>query len=294
MPKITAVILHYENIKNTRECVDSLLKNKVTGGALSVIVVNNSQESFNIRGAEIINTGQNLGFAGGMNTGIKEALRRGSDLLLLLNNDIIAPEHIISRGVKFMNSHPTVGLASPKIYFAPGCEYHKGRYRKNDLGKVLWYAGGTIDWKNVYPSHHGVDEVDIGQYEKPTDTNFATGCAMFLRSEAVERAGIMNEKYFLYFEDTDYSLRIKREGFRVMYFPDTWVWHKNAASSGAPGSPIHVYYQTRNRLYFGYRYAPFWTKKSLTLESLKVITEGGLKATAVKDYYLGRMGRRNS
>jgi len=156
---------------------------------------------------------------------------------------------------------------------------------------VIWYAGGIIDWDNILAKHRGIDEVDRGQYEETSETPFATGCCMLIRKEVVEKIGLLDEKYFLYFEDVDYSLRAKKAGFKIVYFPKAHLWHKNAASSGKPGSATHVYYQTRNRLYFGFKYASLSTKKSLFFDSLKMIMKNNLHKKACLDYYLGRMGK---
>jgi len=114
---------------------------------------------------------------------------------------------------------------------------------------------------------------------------------MLIKRETIKKIGFLDKKYFLYFEDVDYSIRAKKAGFKVVYFPGVFLWHRNAVSSGRPGSPIHVYYQTRNRLYFGFKYASIWTKKSLFWESLKMIAKGDIKRKACLDYYFMKMGK---
>ena len=183
-----------------------------------------------------------------------------------------------------------IGILGPKIYFAPGFEFHKDRCKKEEQGKVIWYAGGKIDWKNVYCSHRGVDEVDQGQYGRQEETDFVSGCCMMIRKEVFEKIGLLDKKYFLYLEDVDFCIRAKRAGFRVVYTPKVHLWHKNAASSEKPGSKIHQYYQTRNRLYFGFRYAPLRSKLALFRESIKFILKNNIKRKACFDFYSGRFG----
>ena len=121
--------------------------------------------------------------------------------------------------------------------------------------------------------------------------DFATGCCMYISRAAIESIGFFDEKYFLYYEDVDYSVRAKQAGFGVFYDPSVHIWHKNAASSDKPGSLLHRYYQTRNRLYFGFKYAPSRTKKSLLMESVRMLLGGGVERKAVLDYYVRRMGK---
>lgn len=91
--------------------------------------------------------------------------------------------------------------------------------QKDQQGKVLWYAGGLVDWANMYASHNGVDEVDYGQYDTPKETHFVTGCSFMISRDVIERVGMLDEKYYLYLEDLDYCIRIQRAGFRLLYIP---------------------------------------------------------------------------
>lgn len=297
MPKLAVIIVHYKNRKDTIECLDSVFKSKTGSKIIPIVVANSSGQGFAQKIKKIfpdvivLTNKENLGVAGGNNMGIKEGLRRKCDYFLILNNDTIVSPLLISKLVSYLKKSPNVGIISPKIYFAPMFEFHKDRYEKSDRGKVIWYAGGSIDWKNIYATHGGVNKVDRGQFEKIQDTDFATGCCMLIKRTVVEKVGLMDEKYFLYWEDVDYCLRTKKNGFRVLYFPSSHLWHKNAASSQKPGSEIHRYYLTRNRLYFGLKYASFRTKKSLMIDSLRHFAKGGVVKRAVLDFYLGRMGK---
>ncbi len=258
MHKTSVIILHYGSISDTVDCVNMLKRNN-TGFPYHTIVISNSGynglsdaiKKIDTSIDMIINSG-NLGFAEGNNIGIKFALKNGSEYIILLNNDTISSDSLIKKIVTFSENNPEAGLISPKIYFAKNYEFHKGRYKENEKGKVFWYAGGKIDWANCYATHKGVDEVDGGQYNQFMKTDFATGCCMLIKKEVIEKTGFFDKKYFLYFEDVDYSIRAAKLGFGVYYYPDAYLWHKNAASSGKSGSPLHLYYITRNRLYFGY------------------------------------------
>lgn len=299
MTKVAVVILHYKGEEDTLKCIDSLFREHPNRKLFKLIVVSNaSSEKFcfrlkrNYANIEVIENQENLGFSKGNNIGIKKALVQGCEFIILLNNDTIVGPKLVENLVSFAKTNVTIGLVSPKIYFAPGNEYHKNRYKDTEKGKVIWYAGGILDWQNVYASHRGVDQKDSGRFGESVDTDFVTGCCVLIKKAVIEKIGFLDEKYFLYFEDIDYSIRAKRGGFRVVYYPGTHIWHKNASSSGDPGSPIHIYYQTRNRLYFGYKYASWRTKKALFFESLKLFLKGGIRGRAIKDYYLGKMEKR--
>lgn len=299
MVKTALIILHYKGEDDTKACLDSLRDSKIQNIDLSLIVVANNPSASLVSDVRtvypeltLIENKENVGFAEGNNIGIRKALELQCEYIVLLNNDTLVSSDIISKLVTHANSQDSIGLISPKIYFAKGYEYHKERYKENERGKVIWYGGGQIDWQNVYASHYGVDEVDVGQYDKIRETDFTTGCCMLIKRNVVEKIGFFDKKYFLYFEDVDYSIRAKKNGFRVLYFPEACLWHKNASSSDKPGSSIHMYYQTRNRLYFGYKYAPFKTKKSLFFDSLRLYRKNGIMRKAVSDFYLGRMGRK--
>lgn len=305
MDNVGIVILHYGNRENTRECLQSTLNNLAKEINIYIVVVINPQKTEQdkkkfsqilkekFQKISIIENDENIGFSKAINLGIKKVLELSCQYVVLINNDTVLTPNLISELVTYAKENPNVGLISPKIYFAKGYEYHKERYKENENGKVIWYAGGIIDWDNIYAHHRGVDEVDAGQYNKICETLFATGCCMLIKKEVIEKIGFLDEKYFLYFEDVDYSLRAKKGGFQIIYYPKAYLWHKNAASSGKPGSSIHVYYQTRNRLYFGFKYGKFWTKKSLFLESLRIIGKNNIQRKACFDYYLGRMGKSN-
>jgi len=297
MNKTSVIIVHFGNPEPTRECLKSLSTNKSQSFKTFLVVLNNEKSLFDdakrlYSQLEIVPIPKNLGFAGGINYGIRESSQYKPNYYLILNNDTIVSPELIPKLENISNKNSQIGLISPKIYFYPGQEYHKERYKPSERGSVFWYAGGKIDWKNVYASHRGVDEIDVGQYDDMQETDFATGCCMFVNGKLIEKIGFMNERYFLYYEDVDYSLRTHRAGYRVIYYPQAKIWHKNAVSSGKPGSSLHVYYQTRNRIYFGLKYAPFRTRFSLVRESVGMLFNDNIRKKAILDYYKGKMGEQ--
>lgn len=268
--KIAVVILNYNGLEDTLECLESVRRCDTTGHEVEITVVDNnsqdgSQEALaKLKDIHLIQNTDNLGYSGGNNIGVKKALERIRDAVIILNNDTLVERGLILNLAAALKS---ADIASPKIYFAEGFEYHKDRYKKDQLGKVIWYAGGKIDWDNIIGMHTGVDEVDTGQFDKKTEIDLATGACLIAKREVFEKIGFFDEKYFLYLEDMDFCVRARKSGARIVYAPKAIVWHKNAGSIGS-GSKLQDYYFTRNRLLFATKYARLRTKIALLREIL--------------------------
>lgn len=263
------LILHYKDNPHTFACLDSLqrLARPVTVYILSVQSSQVEALAHHPSKPTVISTSKNGGFARGNNYLINKAIQRGHTHFVLLNNDTTVEPNFLEPLLKQLKS-PTIGFVSPKIYFYPGNEFHHQSYSKSEQGKVIWYAGGLIDWAHVDASHWGVNEVDHGQFETPTETDFATGCCLAFTKKTLDKIGLMDEKYFLYYEDSDWSLRTQKHGLKIIFEPRSVIYHKNAGSTGGSGSSTQQYYQTRNRIYFGLKYAPLKTKLHLIKNAL--------------------------
>jgi hypothetical protein len=305
MKKILVVLVNYNGLDDTKECINSLNNLSLKDENVTVLVIDNGSDTIinnyelrikNFKKQITIQTKrteENLGFTGANNIALKKAIEEKFDYVLLLNNDTIVHPVLITNLLDTFDQE-NIGIAGAKIYFAKGNEFHKQKYSRSDLGKVLWYAGGHIDWDNVYLSHRGVDEVDNGQYDTQEETDFITGCCMMIKRTVIEKIGLLDNRYFLYLEDADLCMRAKNEGYKTVYNPKAVLWHKNAQSTGKPGSETHVYYQTRNRLIFGMKYAPLRVKTALVRESIRMVAGGGVRKKAVIDYYLRRFGKQIS
>jgi hypothetical protein len=302
MKHVVISLLNFNSKKDTLECLHSLKDIDKKNIKLTVVVVDNaSKEEFNIENGEIeglplvvIKESKNLGFSGGNNVVINYALRNEADYVLALNSDTYVDKNFLEELLKTIEKDNLIGIVAPKIYFAPGYEFHKEKYSQKEKGKVFWYAGGKIDWANVTGYHRGVDEVDHQQYEKVEETEIATGCCMLIRKEVFRKVGLFEDKYFLYYEDSDLCMRVKRKGFKILYVPSSIIWHKNAGSAGGSGSQLQDYYITRNRLLFGSKFAPIRSKIALFKESLRLLFSGRRwQKQGVVDFYLGRLGKGN-
>lgn len=298
MKRVSVVIVNWNGKNDTVDCLSSLRKLKTQDYDLRVYVIDNgsTDDSVDVIRREhdwvtVVETGENLGFSGGTNVGIRRALREKAQYVWLLNNDTIVDRDALSVLDAFTDEN--IGIAGSKIYFAPGKEYHRNRYSKNEQGKVIWYAGGQIDWANMYASHRGVDFVDTGQFRSVEDTPFVTGCSMIVRRSVYDAIGLLDERYYLYLEDVDFCLRAKRHGFRIVFVPSSVLWHIGAGSSGGAGNPLHEYYITRNRLLIGMTYAPLRTKIALIREAFRhVFGDSSLRRRAILDACFCRFGKR--
>lgn len=305
MNHVGIVVLNWNQPKLTIDTITSLLKIKHQNFNFSIYIVDNSSTDsslslFNKKYSKnsaisIISTKSNLGYVGGNNLGIKKALSNHCDHILIINNDVLVDPDFLQNLYEFSSNNKRIGILGPKIYFAKGREFHLNRYSPHQLGKIIWSAGGTIDWKNVLGSNIGVDEYDHGQYEQINfNVDFLSGCCLFIASEVFFTIGLFNENYFMYLEDVDFCLKTKQAGYQIAYLPTSQIWHLNAGSSGS-GSQLHDYYITRNRLLFGFRYANFRAKFALFRESIKfVLSQNLIKRRAVLDFYSGHLGKASN
>ncbi|MEK7521653.1 MAG: glycosyltransferase family 2 protein [Patescibacteria group bacterium] len=297
MYKVFVVILNWNGIKDTIECLKSVRRLQITNYKLQIIVVDNGSTDNSVevlkkqKGTTLLENKENLGFAGGNNVGMKYAVEHDADFILVLNNDTVVEENLIVHLVEAAELDKKAGIFSPKIYFEKGFEHHKDQYVESEKGKVIWYVGGVMDWKNILGSNYGVDDVDVGQYQESREIDFATGACMFIRRGVIEEVGFFDEKYFLYLEDADYSIHAKEAGWKVVFVPKAALWHKVSQSSGI-GSELNDYYISRNRMLFGLKHAPIRSKLALIRESLKILLNGRIwQKQGVKDFYSGIFGK---
>lgn len=318
MATVAIILLNYNSTRLTKKCVKSLLATKDEQDTYHVLIWDNashqepSAEDF--PGCQLVRSPKNLGFAAGNNQAVKAVLKtQNPDYLLIVNNDTRITKGMVRQLITTYESASDVGIVLPKIYFEKGFEFHQKEYDPSKLGKILWFAGGGIDWRNVILFHKGVDEVDRGQFDidtssflsqtsqgvgqkieqllfenaalqqlvgaqstKPThyDTQFATGCCFLISPAVWKKLRGFDEKYFMYYEDADLSLRLRKLQKKIVFEPRATLYHLNAGSSGGSGSTLHLYYQTRNRLRFGLKYASLKAKLLLLLEARRQYSQG--------------------
>jgi GT2 family glycosyltransferase len=281
MSSIAIILLNYNSTRLTKKCVQSLLSQKEKQDEYHIVVFDNDskvppkKEEF--KDSFLVHSKENLGFAAGNNKAVEYALKKWNDIeyILCINNDTRVTKGMIRTLIQTYLSDTNIGFVVPKIYFERDHEFHTKDYSMHQRGKVIWYAGGGIDWQNMILFHKGVDEVDRGQFDTQTETSFATGCC-FLTTPAIwKKLRGFDAKYFLYYEDADLSMRlIQKLHKKIIYEPKAQLYHQNAGSTSGSGSSVHEYYQTRNRLRYGLRYARLRTKLALLNEARRLFHTG--------------------
>jgi GT2 family glycosyltransferase len=208
-----------------------------------VVVDNHSEDGLEaaVRAAHpravFIQTGANLGFTGGNNVGIRYALEHGADYVMLLNNDTVVAPDFLDVMVAVMEKDPSIGVTGPMIYY----------YHNPDM---IWSAGGEIDWAHGKTRMTGINEMDVSQFGvAPRKTEFVTGCALLARRDVWQKVGLLDDRFFMYYEETEWCVRVGRSGYQLMVVPMAMIWHKISIEARA-ASPRIYYYMVRNRLLF--------------------------------------------
>lgn len=178
----------------------------------------------------------NLGVAKGNNQGIDMALADGCSHVLLANNDTKFGPGTLRELLAALSEKRELAC-TPKIM------YH-------DEPDRLWYGGGHINAWTMRTPHYGMRRIDQGQLDYQRHVNYAPTCFMLLDASVFDRIGLMDEQFFVYYDDTDFVWRLNGGGLRICYVPTAVVLHKVSSSTGGDRSPFSVYYLNRNRVYF--------------------------------------------
>jgi GT2 family glycosyltransferase len=184
---------------------------------------------------DLIENGTNHGFARGNNIGVERLMSLGCDYVMLLNDDAEVAPDTISRLIEVAETDPSIGMVGPTIcYF--------------DQPRVIWSAGGAVT-PHGEPCHLDVDQEIDPPGRPPRDVDYVTGCAILARRELVERIGALDERFFIYFEETEWCARARTAGYRVVHVPDAVMWHKITPTARIQ-SHRYLYLMTRNRLLY--------------------------------------------
>lgn len=307
---IYSIILNYKKKDITIKCIQSIKKCLIPPNINHQILVIDNDSGDGIERSlandypdvTFLQTGANLGYTGGNNVAVQWILDKyqlsplesnqntsnAEDCILILNNDTYLNQNFYTEIVNGYNRHPKAGILSPKIYFAPESlpqniiDQKGDTYQLKPNDEVIWYAGGKFDWDNILGSHIGVDQVDEGQYNQEKQVDYASGCALFIPIKVMQTIKGFDPKYFMYYEDVDLNIRIKKLGFEIWYIPQAVIWHYNAISSSV-GSPLQDYFTTRNRLLFAFKFAKLRTKLAVLKQAFS-FRANKIKWQAVKDF----------
>lgn len=249
-PQVTIIMLTWNSYDVTRDCLLSL--RKVDYPAYNIILVDNGSVDGSwlklaqeFPEATMIRNEKNLGFTGGNNVGMREALKNGTDYLLLLNNDTIVSPSFLSEMISVAETDTRIGMLNPKIYF----------FEPSD---TIWYAGGAyVRWK-TFPTHFGVLQRDDGSYNQTKEVSFVTGCALMVRSETARKIGLLDETFFLSYEDVDWSVRAIESGYKAMYVPAAIIWHRDSYDTKRNIGSKRNFYTMRNAVLCARKHLPFY------------------------------------
>lgn len=191
----------------------------------------------------LIKNKENYGFPGGNNAGIRFALKHlNPKYILLLNNDTVVDWQFLKELIHEGESNKDVGIVGPKI-----CYY--------DEPDIIWSAGCRISWKLARGIQIGSGELDHGQYDEKIEVEYVSGAAFLIKTELIREIGLMDENYFLYFEESDWTLMANKARYKSLYVPKAKIWHKVSRSGGGVSKPVGLYYITRNRWIFMRKWA---------------------------------------
>lgn len=239
-PRAAVIVLNWNGGRETLDCLASL--RRLDYPCFDVVVVDNGSTDGSTQAIResfpevwVIETGANLGFTGGNNVGIRHALDREADYVLLLNHDTEVASDSLTHLVRAAEADSRMGMAGPLIYYY-------------DHPEIIWSAGGAIDPQRGQAQMVGIDEPDSGRYgSTPREVDFVSGCALLVRSSVLERVGLLDERFFAYYEEVEWCIRVRRAGYHILNVPRAKVWHKISPGRRA-ASPVVHYYMTRNRL----------------------------------------------
>lgn len=239
MGKIAIIIITYNGLNDTLECIESINKSLGNINYQIIVVDNNSKINeasiVKDRYPEIhtIRSKINGGFSYGNNLGIKYAIENDFEYCMLLNNDTLIDKKMIQLLLSQADGNTIV---VPTMFYA-------------DNPTTIWYAGGYIDKWTGNAKHKRMDLTICVDSLQEEECSFATGCCVLVSCNIFKKIGLLDEKLFMYCEDTEFCIRALNNGVSIRYIPKAKLWHKVSKSTGGSNSPFSVYYMTRNRLF---------------------------------------------
>jgi GT2 family glycosyltransferase len=275
MNSVSIITVNFNQSFVTEELLSSITINN-TFPNIEIIVVDNGSKTNDVPAWQIkypeikfIRSEINLGFSGGNNLGIQQAT---GEYLFFINNDTEITPGLIDTLFATLNEHSQIGMISPKLLYF-------------DKPKMIQYAGYTP--MNYYTCRNhciGQFETDNGQYDNITaPTGYIHGAAMMVRREAIEKAGLMAENFFLYFEEYDWCDRMKKAGYEIWVDTRAMIYHKESISVGK-ASGLKEYFMNRNRILFIRRNAPLKARLFFYVYFVGIVTPRNILSYITKGY----------
>lgn len=239
IPTVAIIILNWNGKEDTIECLESL--KLITYPEYEILLVDNgstdgSVECFRERfpELEIIENKVNLGFAEGNNVGIRRAMEKRVDYVLLLNNDTIVDREFLGELVEIAKSDPMIGIVGPVIY------------SYDEPGKIQQFGGEfkLNQCRVIYNT----------EISPCTGLSFISGCTVLIPSRIIKEVGIIDPKFFAYYEDADYCVRVLNKKYKLALASGSKIWHKGSVSSGGYMSDFFLYLMIRNKIFIARKY----------------------------------------
>jgi GT2 family glycosyltransferase len=250
LPRVDVITLTWNQKQDTLDCLASL--SQLTYPNYRIVVVDNGSVDDTVEAVRaqypavtLIVNERNLGFQGGFNTGIRQALESGADYVFVMNNDTTVQADILDELIKY-TSPAEIGMASPKIYY----------FAEPDR---IWTVGGRRHPITFQMTHTGDGQLDRGQWDQVIERDYLIGCAMLMKHDVLERIGLFDTGYHpIYYEDVDICVRAQQAGYRLLLVPSAKMWHKVSRSGGGYDSPRQRYLMARHSVRFFRKYVHGW------------------------------------
>ena len=247
-PLVYAITLNWNRCEDTVACLESL--NDLTYPNKTLLLVDNASDdgtaevvTSRFPDIEIIANEHNLGFAAGFNVGIRRAFDQGADFVFIINNDAIIEEDALSEMMSLVEDD--VGLIAPKIYYASEPDR-------------IWSVGGMRQPMTIEMTGDAQGEIDSEKWSSVLERDYLVGCALLISRRLYEKVGLFDERFYMYYEDSDLSLRARQAGFRLLLSPRSHVLHKVAISSNGKGSPFERYWMAYSSVLFFRKHVKRW------------------------------------
>jgi GT2 family glycosyltransferase len=237
---VAAIVLNWNAADETIDCVNSLIQSSYAN--LQIIIVDNASTDDSVKlirtafpEIKLLCNQKNTGYAGGNNVGINWALNQNADYILILNNDVTVDFSMVSILVETIEQNEQIGLISGKVFY------------KENTARIFTGAGRFIKWRCT-GVNRGTTFGRFYLHNRECAVNYISGVLFLARADVFRKVGLLDEKYFMYFEDLEFSFRVSKK-YILFYSPNAISYHKSGGGTKWSNySEIYLYYQTRNRL----------------------------------------------
>jgi len=256
MHNLAVIIVHYGNVDKTKECLTSVFSQSVLPE--KIIVVDNSGNLQKMENIIILKQNENRGFARAVNIGIKKAIELGFERFLIMNNDVYLSKNFLSKIEKITQYQENVIIVPQIRYF--------------NKPKIIWFDGGKINLWKLEGEHFNINKAvgESSSTEALIKIDFFTGACFYLNKNVFEKIGKFDEKYFLYYEDLDYSFRTKNAKVDIVYVSNAICFHAVSFSTSIKDGMLNYrpeiyYYRIRNKIIVIKKYGRWFNKFTATV-----------------------------